>query len=137
MIDVPEFGDDAVDRARAAVRVCPVAALRLVLSDPPMTTAMTRIVVVGNGIAGLTAAGSLRAHGFDGELTIVGGKARAAYSRPALSALLRSDADLTGARARRPTTEATELLGVAATRLDAQRRVLSLEDGASSNTAAS
>ncbi|HEU4755153.1 MAG TPA: ferredoxin [Agromyces sp.] len=30
VIDVPEFGEAALDRARAAVRVCPVAALRLV-----------------------------------------------------------------------------------------------------------
>jgi len=30
VIDVPELGDDALERARAAVRVCPVAALRLV-----------------------------------------------------------------------------------------------------------
>lgn len=29
VIDVPEVGDDAIERARAAVRVCPVAALRL------------------------------------------------------------------------------------------------------------
>lgn len=29
VFDVPEFGDDALERARAAVRVCPVAALRL------------------------------------------------------------------------------------------------------------
>ncbi|KAA9156931.1 hypothetical protein FPZ12_026305 [Amycolatopsis acidicola] len=31
-----------------------------------------RIVVVGNGIAGLTAADSLRDNSYDGELTIVG-----------------------------------------------------------------
>lgn len=30
VIDVGELGDDALERARAAVRVCPVAALRLV-----------------------------------------------------------------------------------------------------------
>ena len=30
VIDVPEVGDEALGRARAAVRVCPVAALRLV-----------------------------------------------------------------------------------------------------------
>ena len=33
---------------------------------------LERIVVVGNGVAGLTAGDSLRAAGFDGELTIVG-----------------------------------------------------------------
>lgn len=30
IIDVVEIDDDALERARAAVRVCPVAALRLV-----------------------------------------------------------------------------------------------------------
>ncbi|MGO4690268.1 ferredoxin [Glaciibacter sp. 2TAF33] len=30
IIDVPDPGDEALERARAAVRVCPVAALRLV-----------------------------------------------------------------------------------------------------------
>jgi ferredoxin len=30
VIDIPEVGDGALERARAAVRVCPVAALRLV-----------------------------------------------------------------------------------------------------------
>lgn len=30
VIDVAEVGEDALQRARAAVRVCPVAALRLV-----------------------------------------------------------------------------------------------------------
>ena len=61
-----------------------------------MVTALKRIVVVGNGVAGLTAADALRAAGFDGELTIVGAEVQPAYSRPALSkALLRSDADLT------------------------------------------
>lgn len=30
VIDVAEFGDEALERARAAVRICPVAALRVV-----------------------------------------------------------------------------------------------------------
>ena len=51
---------------------------------------LRRVVVVGNGIAGLTAADTLRAEGYDGELSIVGDEP--AYSRPALSkALLRDD----------------------------------------------
>ena len=95
-----------------------------------MTNALRRIVVVGNGIAGLTAADSLRAEGFDGELTIVGDEARAAYSRPALSkAVLRSDDDLTAHELPAPDHGATEVLGVTATALDTGRRVLSLDDG--------
>ena len=95
-----------------------------------MTTPLKRIVVVGNGIAGLTAADSLRAGGFDGELTIVGAECRRAYSRPALSkALLRPDADLTAHALPAPDHGATELLGIAARSLDPERRILSLDDG--------
>jgi 3-phenylpropionate/trans-cinnamate dioxygenase ferredoxin reductase component len=51
---------------------------------------LRRIVVVGNGISGVTAADTLRAAGYDGELTLVGDEIHPAYSRPALSkALLR------------------------------------------------
>ena len=49
---------------------------------------MRRIVVVGNGIAGLTACDSLRSAGFDGELTVVGAERHHPYSRPALSKAL-------------------------------------------------
>ncbi len=85
---------------------------------------------MGNGIAGLTAADSLRAGGFDGELTIVGAESVPAYSRPALSkALLRADADLTAHALPAPDHGATELLGVAASALDPDRRILSLDDG--------
>ncbi len=95
-----------------------------------MATTLERIAVVGNGVAGLTAADALRAAGFDGELTIVGAEGRPAYSRPALSkALLRSDADLTSHELPPPDHGATELLGIAATSLDPGRRVLSLDDG--------
>ena len=49
---------------------------------------MRKIVVVGNGIAGLTACDSLRSAGFDGELTVVGAERHQPYSRPALSKAL-------------------------------------------------
>lgn len=84
-----------------------------------------RVVVVGNGIAGLTAADALRDAGFDGELTIVGDERHGAYSRPALSkALLRDELDAHQLPA--PTHAATELLGVAATGLNLARRVVRL-----------
>ena len=53
---------------------------------------MQRIVIVGNGIAGVTAADTLRAQGFDGEITLIGDEPHAAYSRPALSKALLRDA---------------------------------------------
>ena len=87
---------------------------------------MKRIVVVGSGIAGLTAADALRAEGYDGELTIVGDEP--AYSRPALSkALLRDDP---AAHELPPSGHGgTELIGVRASALDVERRLLTLDTG--------
>ncbi|MGF9663876.1 FAD-dependent oxidoreductase [Arthrobacter crystallopoietes] len=91
---------------------------------------MERIVVVGNGIAGLTAADSLRAAGFDGELTIVGDEHHAPYSRPALSkAALLDAADMTSHELPAASHEAQEILGVSAAGLDAGRKLVLLEDG--------
>lgn len=93
---------------------------------PPIGRALRRILVVGNGIAGLTACDALRAGGFDGELTVVGAEPHAAYSRPALSkALLEPGAGLGAHELPAPTHDATELRGVSASGLDpARRRVL-------------
>ncbi|MFA3875632.1 NAD(P)/FAD-dependent oxidoreductase [Streptomyces sp. MMCC 100] len=89
-----------------------------------------RIVVVGNGIAGLTAADTLREAGFDGELTVVGDEGRPAYSRPALSKALLLDGDDTASHELPPTGHgATELLGVRAAGLDPERRLVTLDDG--------
>jgi len=89
-----------------------------------------RRVVVGNGIAGLTAGEALRAGGYDGELVVVGEEPHPPYSRPALSkALLRDLADVSSHRLPEPETEAVEMLGVRATGLDPARRVVRLDDG--------
>ncbi|WP_261991417.1 NAD(P)/FAD-dependent oxidoreductase [Streptomyces sp. OR43] len=89
-----------------------------------------RVVVVGNGIAGLTAADTLRATGFDGELTIVGDEPHPAYSRPALSkALLLDGTDTTSHELPPAGHGATELLGVRATGLNLDRRLVTLDDG--------
>lgn len=91
---------------------------------------MDRVVVVGNGIAGLTAADTLREAGFDGELTIVGDEPYPAYSRPALSKALLLDGDDMSSHELPPAGhEATELLGVRATALDLDRRLVTLGDG--------
>lgn len=91
---------------------------------------LDRVVVVGNGIAGLTAADTLRAGGFDGQLTIVGDERHAPYSRPALSKAALLDAtEMTSHRLPSPTHEGEELLGVAASRLDASRRVVVVTGG--------
>lgn len=74
---------------------------------------MQRIVVVGNGIAGLTAADALRAEGFDGQLTIVGQEIHAPYSRPALSkSALHEEGDVTAHLLPEPEHGAEEILGV-------------------------
>ncbi|MET9368890.1 NAD(P)/FAD-dependent oxidoreductase [Streptomyces griseoflavus] len=94
------------------------------------TATLKRVVVVGNGIAGLTAADTLREAGFDGELTVVGDEPHPAYSRPALSkALLLDHADMASHRLPPAGHGATELLGVRATGLDPDRRRVTLEDG--------
>ncbi|MEU9021884.1 FAD-dependent oxidoreductase [Actinomadura sp. NPDC048394] len=91
---------------------------------------MRRVVVAGNGIAGLTAADALRANGFDGELTIVGDEPHAAYSRPALSKALLLDGGGTAAHELPPATHgAEEILGVRVCGLDVERRLVRLGDG--------
>ncbi|MFG2949657.1 NAD(P)/FAD-dependent oxidoreductase [Streptomyces adustus] len=94
------------------------------------TPTLKRVVVVGNGIAGLTAAHTLREAGFDGELTVVGDEPHPAYSRPALSkALLLDGDDLTSHTLPPASHGANELLGVRATGLDPDRRLVTLDDG--------
>jgi NADPH-dependent 2,4-dienoyl-CoA reductase/sulfur reductase-like enzyme len=89
-----------------------------------------RIVIVGNGISGVTAADTLRAVGHDGDITLVGDESHPAYSRPALSkALLRDESDRTGHLLPPPGHGAEELLGMRATGLDTDRRVVLLADG--------
>ena len=91
---------------------------------------LRRIVVVGNGIAGLTACDSLRSAGFDGELTVVGAERHHPYSRPALSkALLHGDNDLQAHELPQPTHEAAELLGISAAGLDVDARLVRLAGG--------
>jgi 3-phenylpropionate/trans-cinnamate dioxygenase ferredoxin reductase subunit len=89
-----------------------------------------RVVVVGNGIAGLTASDSLRAAGFDGELTIVGDEHHAPYSRPALSkAALLDGEEMSSHYLPEATHEAIEVLGVSAQGLDTSRKTVTLSDG--------
>ncbi|MGI5160674.1 NAD(P)/FAD-dependent oxidoreductase [Microbispora sp. CA-102843] len=95
-----------------------------------MSAPIKRVVVVGNGIAGLTAADALREGGFDGELTIVGDEPHPAYSRPALSKALLLDGDDVSSHELPPATHgANEFLGVRASGLDVERRLVSLDDG--------
>lgn len=94
------------------------------------STSLRRVVVVGHGIAGVTASDSLRAAGFDGELTVIGDEHHAPYSRPALSkAALLDEDEITSHLLPEPTHGATEIRGVGAIALDPERRIIRLSDG--------
>lgn len=93
---------------------------------------MKRVVVVGNGIAGTTAADTLRNEGFDGDLVVVGGESYSPYSRPALSkaALAGGDGpDPESVYLPESTHGATEYLGVRAVSLRVGEQELVLADG--------
>jgi 3-phenylpropionate/trans-cinnamate dioxygenase ferredoxin reductase component len=93
-------------------------------------TTLERVVIVGNGIAGVTAADTLRAVGFEGDITLVGDEQHPAYSRPALSkALLRDDEYVSSHLLPPPMHGATELLGVRASGLDTDARLVRLDSG--------
>ena len=94
-----------------------------------MSRGLDRVIVVGNGIAGVTAAETLRREGFAGELTIVGDEAHAAYSRPALSKSALLDGNPRSHLLPEPDHGATVLLGRTAAALDLDRRAVLLSDG--------
>ena len=91
---------------------------------------MEHVVVVGNGIAGTTAAATLRDHGFRGRITIIGAEPHEPYSRPALSKSALTEEGAFSSHLLPPADHGAEVLrGVSATGLDlAQRRVL-MSDG--------
>ena len=92
------------------------------------------VVVVGASLAGLRACETLRAEGFEGTLTLVGGEAEIPYDRPPLSKkVLAGEWDVERIRLRKADDfESLGLslrLGVRATSLDTVRRTLTLDDG--------
>jgi 3-phenylpropionate/trans-cinnamate dioxygenase ferredoxin reductase subunit len=91
-------------------------------------------VIVGGGLAGSVAAGTLRAGGFDGRIVIVGDEVHLPYSRPPLSkAVLRGEHDV-DISTLRPASWYAERdidveLGVRADAVDPRDRVVVLHDG--------
>lgn len=64
---------------------------------------MRRAVVIGSSLAGLRACESLRAEGFDGEITLVGAETEIPYDRPPLSKkVLAGEWDVDRIRLRKP-----------------------------------
>ncbi|MEU0568893.1 FAD-dependent oxidoreductase [Nonomuraea sp. NPDC005983] len=95
---------------------------------------LSRIVVVGVSVAGLTVAETLRQHGFTDSLTLVGEERRPPYDRPPLSKqILRGtwEPDRVALRSHDTlsTLGADWLLGIAAIALDTSARKLTLSDG--------
>ena len=95
---------------------------------------MSRVVIVGASLAGLRAAESLRTHGFDGEIAVVGKETRHLYDRPPLSKkFLAGEWDTDRIRLRKP--EEVDALrvdwhhGTTATGLDIGNKVLSTDKG--------
>ena len=98
---------------------------------------MKSVAVIGASLAGLSAARALRAQGFDGELTIVGGETRRPYDRPPLSKeFLAGDVgeDVLALEAEDDDLDAQWLLGVHATRLDAAAGAVQLDNGTTVRT---
>ncbi|MFZ4586148.1 MAG: NAD(P)/FAD-dependent oxidoreductase [Acidimicrobiia bacterium] len=93
---------------------------------------MNRIVVVGASLAGLRGVEALRANGFDGPIALVGAESHLPYDRPPLSKEMLSGAwerDRTVLRTQPYDDLDLDLhLGVAATRLDLDRRQVALAD---------
>ncbi len=97
----------------------------------PSDVQLKQVVVVGAGVAGTSAAETLREQGYDGALTIIGDERHSPYHRPPLSKKLltgevhRAGVDL----APRLDVDARVLRGTSARRLDMSARTLHLRDG--------
>lgn len=97
-----------------------------------MTTSRSfrRVVVIGGSVAAVTAAGALRGHGFDGEITLLSDEDRAPYSRVPLSKGVLSGKE-TPDSAMLPALagDVTVRLGTRVTRLEPDRQRVVLCDG--------
>ncbi|HEX6794968.1 MAG TPA: FAD-dependent oxidoreductase [Casimicrobiaceae bacterium] len=92
---------------------------------------MRSVVIVGASLAGVSAAKSLRKHGYTGSITVVGDEPHMPYQRPPLSKqFLAGTWDRPRVDLRVPDTLGIEwMLGARAASLDANRREVVLEDG--------
>lgn len=93
---------------------------------------MPDLVIVGGGLAGATAAGTLRDQGFDGRIVLIGAEPMAPYERPPLSKeYLRGESDHHFVRPDGwyEENEIDARFGVRAERLKVADRVVELEGG--------
>ncbi|WP_069813799.1 NAD(P)/FAD-dependent oxidoreductase [Streptomyces sp. TP-A0874] len=92
------------------------------------------VVVVGAGLAGVSAVGSLREQGYGGQITLVGAEERLPYARPPLSKAALLDTPRSADELLRPESfyrdrDVTLRLGTAATALRPREGVVELGNG--------
>jgi 3-phenylpropionate/trans-cinnamate dioxygenase ferredoxin reductase subunit len=90
------------------------------------------VVIVGTGVAGTTAAATLRAEGYDGRLVLLGSEPEAPYRRPALSKDVLRGARTTDPIRIKPVAwyadhEVELITGVTATELDVAGRTVTVD----------
>ena len=95
---------------------------------------MTKVLIIGAGHAGGSAAALLRQYGFEGEIVLAGEEAAAPYQRPPLSkAWLKGEAGLEDLLLRPESFYAEQNIdlrtGVTATAIDASARAVTFADG--------
>lgn len=91
---------------------------------------LNHVVIVGNGVAGLTAGDTLRRLGFEGRITVVGQERHATYSRPALSKAALAPGDEMEVNFLPEAAHGGALLpGRSATGVDPDTRTVTLDDG--------
>jgi 3-phenylpropionate/trans-cinnamate dioxygenase ferredoxin reductase subunit len=95
---------------------------------------MTRAVIIGAGIAGVSAAAAMRAAGHSGPIDLVGAEPQLPYRRPPVSKeIMRGDKTPDEIRIKKAewfaAHDITLSTGVAATSIDPERRTVALDDG--------
>ncbi len=93
-----------------------------------------RIVIIGAGLCGATAAGDLRDRGFDGEIQLIGEEPQQPYNRPPLSkgylrGQERFEDQLVHPRGFYAERDITRRPGTRAARIDPRRKIVRLADG--------
>ena len=99
-----------------------------------LTSMGQRFVLIGASVAGGTAAATLRKHGFDGEVVLIGAETHLPYERPPLSkSFLRGETQFDDALVRPDAfwlEQAIDArLGAAATAIDLSAKTVALADG--------